>query len=498
MNSVKSFVTRHRVSLRDLSIILIIMMVAAFLAIEFDFYLQEGLTPQQQKLELDEALTLGALLAVSMLVFSMRRYIEQRREAARRLTAEQQVRRLAFQDVLTGLDNRRRLEEAIDVMLLTPPAADMTHALFMLDLNGFKKINDVHGHGAGDQVLISVAQRLVASIPPGNLVARLGGDEFVVLARHLSGSEAAANIARRIIQVIEEPIVLGSIQGAVSAGIGIALVPADAETRSELLRKADVALYRAKAERRGAFRFFEESMDRQVQERDSIEKVLRTAIRDDRLVVEYRPEIDLRTGAVVSYEAIARWTHPVLGDIANERLIAIAEDCGLIHEMSQQLMRRACAEALSWPSGVSLSIPISSGLLRNPSLHVGIAATIRESGLHPSRVELAIAESALVLNLEGAKLALSGLRQMGVKITADKFGTGSSSLFHLRSFGLDKIKIDRSFIESMHSQESSAQIVQALIGLGHGLGLTVTADREQEREDSRKPALASPEVEQAV
>jgi diguanylate cyclase (GGDEF)-like protein len=476
MSAIRGFMMRHRVSLQDLSIIAAVMLVAGFLCFEIDVFTQEGLPPPEQRLELDEVLLLGALLAVSMLVFSIRRHLEQKRETTRRVAAEQHVRTMAFQDGLTGLDNRRRFEEALAVVIATPPAAGSTHAVLMLDLNGFKNINDVHGHGVGDEVLIIVAQRLLGIVAPGDTVARLGGDEFIMLARHLAGSEAAANVARHIIEALEEPIVSGKVTSRISAGIGITLIPDDANTKHEIMRKADVALYRAKAERRGAFRFFEESMDLQVRERASIEAELRVAIAAHQMTPKYHAEVDLRSGATVGFEAELHWSNPTLAAIAPERLLSIAEDCGLIHELSDCLMDQACNAAAAWASALPLSIAIVPSLLRDRQLHVRILSILATSGLNPSRLVLAVAESALVQNLEGAKLALAGLRDIGVKVSLDKFGTGYSSLYHLRNFGLDKIKIDRSFIESMHSTESSAQIVNALVGLGVGLGLAVTAD----------------------
>jgi diguanylate cyclase (GGDEF)-like protein len=348
-------------------------------------------------------------------------------------------------------------------------------ALMVCDLNGFKQVNDVYGHGAGDELLNIVAQRLSTSVRDGDLVARVGGDEFAILSKHLMGAEAATNIAMRVLQALEEPILAGRKSHRVESGIGIALIPNDATTLLEALRKADIALYRAKSERRSALRFFEEEMDRRVQERDQLDRDLRAAIRADTIQPFFQPVVDLKTNHVIGFEAIPRWLDASLGEIPLERFIPVAEENGTIHDLFEHLLKQSCAAAALWPQGVTLALDIFPSQLKNHSLHSRVLSILKASGVGPARLELEIAESSLVKDLEGAQEILGALRKAGVRIVLDNFGTGYSSLYHLRNFKLDKIKIDRSFIETLGSRES-AEIVSALVGLGHGLGLTIVAE----------------------
>jgi diguanylate cyclase (GGDEF)-like protein len=471
-----SFVLRHRVSIQDLGLLLAIILVLTYVAFEVDVFTTEGsVTIAQETIELDEALLLGGILAVGLLIFAARRYFAQKQEMMRRIAAEGQARELAYQDPLTGLANRRQFQEALDRAAASPPKAGACHAVLLLDLNGFKQINDTHGHGTGDEVLIIVAQRLLRAARDGDLVARLGGDEFVVLAQHLLGPEAASSIALRIIHALAEPILAGSNRHEIGAGIGIALLPSDAQNAMEAIRKADVALYRAKAERRSAFRFFEEDMDRFVRERDQMERALRKAIEEDLIQLRFRPSFNLRTGAVVGFEAIPSWTSPEAGDIPPERFLPIAEEAGLIHELARRLLERACQAAREWPAGVTLSIDILSGQLQDRELWRTILAVLSASGLEPDRLEIEVTESMIVHDLEAAKAALGPLREAGVRIALDNFGTGYSNLYHMQEFKLDRVKIDRRFVENVEKGQAD-RMIKALAGLGHGLGLSVSAE----------------------
>lgn len=337
-------------------------------------------------------------------------------------------------------------------------------------------MNDVFGHGTGDEVLIQVAGRISRAVREGDLVARLGGDEFAVLALHIAGAEAATGLARRIIESLQTPIRTGRTEHSVATAIGIALTPQDGIGHEEILRKADIALYRAKGQGRSALRFFEEEMDAHVRERDNIERALRSAISSHDIVPFYQPLMDLRTGRLRGFEALARWSDDRLGAIGPDRFIPIAEDTGLIAELTEALLARACRDARSWPDHVELAFNVSPLLLRDPTFGLKVMSILGETGLAPHRLELEITESALVRDMEAAQSALGTLRATGVKIALDDFGTGYSSLYHLRNFRLDRIKIDRTFIQGMASDPESAAIVKALVGLGAGLGLEVTAE----------------------
>jgi diguanylate cyclase (GGDEF)-like protein len=468
---------RHRLAIRDLSLILVFTLVAIYFAYEVDIFPNEGsLSVHEATIELDEALLIGALVAVALLIFGVRQYRGQKREMARRIAAERHARELAYQDGLTGLPNRRQYDEALKAAAAAPPRAGASHGVFLLDLNGFKKINDVHGHGVGDEALVIVSQRLRSVMRSGDIVARFGGDEFAILAQHLGGAEAATTLALRVIESLDEPILAGGAVHRIGAGIGIALVPLDAKTPEEALRKADVALYRAKAERRSALRFFEPAMDARVRERSSMEAALREALELGRIEATYQPTVNLRTHKIIGFEILPQWTDAEQGVIPLERFIAIAEDAGMIHALAERMLRQACETAKGWPSDIKLSIDLYPSQLKDHLLPTRIFAILQEAGIAPGRLEIEITESALVADMENAQIVLGALRNGGVRIALDNFGTGYSSLYHLRNLKLDKIKIDSSFIHAMGSERASAGIVSALVGFGHGLGLTIAAD----------------------
>ncbi|MCX8997387.1 EAL domain-containing protein [Rhizobiaceae bacterium BDR2-2] len=467
---------RHRVSINDLGILVAVLAVVAYIGFSIDIFVTEGQASlAEQRLELDEVLLLGVTLAVGLLIFAVRRYVEQKKEMRRRQEAERYARELAFQDPLTGLANRRQFEDALKVAAASPPAAGYSHAVLMLDLNGFKKINDNYGHAIGDQTLIVVAQRLVGAIRSQDLAARLGGDEFVVLAPHVLGAEGAGVIATRILQSLTAPIVIGGTEHNVGTGVGIALLPDDAEDPSEALRKADVALYRAKAEHRSALRFFEAEMDARVRERETMERALAAAMEADAIEPRFRPTLDLQTGTVVAFEVLPCWIGKDGEEIAPERFLAIAEESGLIHSLGLRLLEKACMTAGDWPQNVGLAVDLLPGQIRDPKLGEAVLHVLEVSSFDPRRLELEVAENIIVADLEGAKAALAPLRVAGVKVTLDNFGTGYSNLYHMQEFQFDKVKIDRRFTERL-GQEQADRTIKALAGLGHGLGLIVSAE----------------------
>ena len=474
---IRSFIVRHRIAFRDLSLIAAATLVGLYWVYAVDVFENEGpVSYKASTIELDEALLIGGFLAVALLAFAAKQYRMQRREVARRIAAERYARELAYQDGLTGLPNRRKFDEALKVALDAPPRAGGVHSLFLLDLNGFKQINDVHGHSVGDEVLTVVAQRLLSAMRDGDIVARFGGDEFAVLATHLAGAEGATSIALRIIDVLDAPIEASGGLHRVGAGIGITLLPGDAATQEEALRKADVALYRAKSERRSALRFFEAGMDARVLERAAVEQALRKTIDLGAIEPMFLPTVHLKTQQVVGFEMVPQWTDADGQSVPPERFIPIAEEAGLIHALAESVLRKACEAARLWPAGVTLSTDLYPGQLRDDLLAARIVRLLHEIGFPPERLELEITESALVADLEAARMTLGALRAAGVRIVLDNFGTGYSSLYHLRTIRLDKVKIDRGFVQSMLDEKESASIVNALVGLGRGLGLAVAAE----------------------
>lgn len=471
---------RHRVSINDLGILAAFLCVLSYVAYAFDIFVTEGqVSSAEQTIELDEVLLLGVALTVGLLIFAGRRYIEQKKEMLRRQEAERHVRELAFQDPLTGLANRRQFEDALRIAAASPPASGSSHAVLMLDLNGFKKINDSFGHGIGDETLVVVSQRLLGAVRSQDLVARLGGDEFVVLAPHVSSPESAAAIALRIIEALATPIVINAVEHTIGTGIGISLLPNDSDKPAEALRKADVALYRAKAEHRSAMRFFETTMDDRVRERDELERALLAAIQGDLIVPLFRPTINLETGTVVGFEVSPSWVGASIGAIEPDRLMAIAEETGVIHTIGLRLLDKACAAASLWPQTVKLSIDLLPGQIQDRKLGDAIGEVLSRHSFAPERLELEIAESIIVADLEGAKSALAPLRAAGVKVTLDNFGTGYSNLYHMQEFAFDKVKIDRRFTDRL-GEDDADKVIKALAGLGHGLGLIVSADGQSD------------------
>lgn len=473
---IRQFVMKYRVSLQDLGMLAAVILVLVYLAFEIDIFATEArMSVAEKAIDLDEVLLIGGVLALGLLIFAIRRYFDQKREMARRIAAETRTRELAYQDPLTGLANRRQFEEALRTAVASPPAAGRSHAVLLLDLNGFKQVNDTYGHGVGDEVLLIVAERLLLAVREGDLVARLGGDEFIILAQHLLGPEAAASIALRIIHELSEPIGTGRSRHQIGAGIGIALLPSNALTSDEAMRKADVALYRAKAEKRSTFRFFEEEMDQLMRERAHLEQELRQALEQDRIRPRFRPSFDLKTGAVKGFEAVPSWVAQDGEDIPPERFLPIAEEAGLIHIIAARILELSCTTARQWPEGVSLAIDVLPAQLQDRDLGSNILKMLAKAQIAPARFELDVAESLIVKDLEAAKTALEPLRQAGVRIALDNFGTGYSTLYHIREFGFDKVKIDRRFVANMNRKDA-AKVVRALAGLVHGLGLSVSAD----------------------
>lgn len=468
--------SRHRIGLTELGLLLAAMLVLAYLCFSIDVFVNEDLVgPREQTLELDEVLLLSGALLLGLLAFAVRRYREQRRETRRRTEAEREARALAYQDPLTGLPNRRQFEEALRIAAASPPRAGSMHAVFMLDLNDFKQINDIHGHEAGDAVLVMVAQRLLRAVRTGEMVARLGGDEFVILAQHLLGPEAATSIALRVIHSLADPLVTGGVAHTVGAGIGISLLPNNTDSADEAMRRADVALYRAKAERRSAFRFFEEEMDALVRQRQRMEQALKQALSRGEIQPCFLPSHDLRTGRVTGFDMVPHWVTSDGEQYPPERFLPIAEETGLVHALAAQLLERACATARQWPADVTLAIDVLPGQLRDRQLAEGILKTVRGAGLAPGRLQVDIPENMVVQDMPAARSLIGPLQEAGVRIALDHFGTGYSNLYHIREFRFDKVKIDRRLVEHM-DEVANARLVRALVGLGQGLGSVVSAD----------------------
>ncbi len=402
------------------------------------------------------------------------------RGTATDVTEEVEARRriefLSQHDALTGLPNRVRLQEFLDGKLKALPTLDQPLVMLSIDLDRFKPVNDLLGHAAGDRVLNDVSSRLSDCVRHGDLVARVGGDEFVLILSDTQTQDEVEALCRRLIESIERPVLIDDQEIFVSASIGIAMAPTDAREAAELLRYADIALYEAKASGRGTWRFYAGDMNAKIIERRRLESDLRYAIKHDELRLHFQPRFRISDGAMVGAEALVRWQHPQRGLIPPDTFIPIAEESGLIIPLSDWVMAQACSEAVRWPKHLFISINLSPAEFKRGNLPARIQFALTATGIEPSRVELEITEGVMIEDAVGALDVMQTLKQLGVRIAMDDFGTGYSSLSYLRTFPFDGLKIDRSFLTRLTESEGDRSIVQAIVGLGRALSLTVTAE----------------------
>ncbi|WP_314962085.1 EAL domain-containing protein [Bradyrhizobium cosmicum] len=391
------------------------------------------------------------------------------------LEAQAKISHMARHDALTSLPNRVLFHEQLEQGLRRAKSSDQL-AVLCLDLDHFKDINDSLGHPIGDALLKEVGRRLTATVGENDTVARLGGDEFAVVQIGRSEEAAARVLAGRLVEVISAPYEIDDHQIVIGVSIGISLSPQDGSNPDELLKNADLALYRAKADGRGTYRFFETGMDARAQARRLLEMDLRAALQRSEFEAFYQPIRDVASDRVVAFEALLRWNHPQRGLIAPIDFIPLAEETGLIVQLGEFVLRSACADAVTWPDDVDVAVNLSPIQFKGPNLIASVTEALATSGLAACRLELEITESVLLQNSEATLTTLHELRAMGVRISLDDFGTGYSSLSYLRSFPFDKIKIDRSFVSELATREDSMAIIRAVTGLGRSLGIVTTAE----------------------
>ncbi len=413
---------------------------------------------------------------MTLLARSLRRSMAKLRHAVAELRAsEEQAHHLAYHDVLTGLPNRALFESKLDRVLLMAGGEDLL-AVLMLDLDRFKHVNDTLGHQAGDCVVREFGQRLSALLRSSDAVARLGGDEFAVVLTGIPGNDDIDTICLRILESVRQPFDVAGRQAFVGVSIGVALAPEAGTERMDLMRKADIALYQAKAEGRDSYRIFTAAMDETVKVRSTVEEELRVALANGRdLQLFYQPQVDVSGHAVVGLEALVRWHHPTRGVIAPDQFIPIAEETGLIRPLGEWVLRQACLASKRWPN-LSIAVNLSPVQFRAEDLAERLISIVHEIGADPRRIEFEITESLLLEDSEFSREHLRKLRREGFKIALDDFGTGYSSLSYLRRFEVDKIKIDRSFVQHIGHQDEAVAIVTAIITLCRAIGLTVTAE----------------------
>jgi diguanylate cyclase (GGDEF)-like protein/PAS domain S-box-containing protein len=411
------------------------------------------------------------------------------RDIRERRSIEERLARQSFYDTLTGLPNRSLFMDRLAHALGWATPDDATPlAVLLLDLDRFKVINESLGHAVGDQLLAAVGRRLGDALRPADTLARLGGDEFAVLVEGLAGEAAAEALARRMVETLAAPFVVEGRDTHVAASVGVAIAQAGAQGASDLLREAEIALYRAKADPSDRVAMFQPRMSDSSRDRHELELDLRWAIERGELRVHYQPLVDLRSGRTLGHEALVRWQHPTRGLLAPLSFIPLAEESGLILAIDDVVLAEACRQTRTWQRGdnrladLMVSVNLSARQFARPDLATGIAAVLAETGLPPATLELEITESLAMSNAEAAGATLRALHELGVRVALDDFGTGYSSLAYVSQLPLDVIKIDRSFVAGLHESPANLAIVRAVVGLASGLGMAVTAEGI-ERED---------------
>lgn len=395
---------------------------------------------------------------------------------ARRTT--RQIAYLAAHDTLTGLPNRATFSAHLEAHAQT----EQPFGLFTVDLDRFKEVNDTLGHSIGDELLRATATRLREATGRHDIVARLGGDEFAIISASAADAETASGLAERIIDRLSEPFEFDGHTVVVGSSVGICLSSECTEESDEMLKMSDLALYCAKDEGRGTFRFFEPGMDSRLTERRQLETDLRTAIAEGQFELHYQPLLDMKKGAINCFEALVRWRHPARGLVPPADFIGLAEENGLIVPIGEWVMRQACKDAADWPDDVSVAVNVSPAQLKRGDLIAMTMNALSAAGLAPHRLELEITEAVLISDESDVRSTLDSLTTLGVRIAMDDFGTGYSSLSYLRTFPFNKIKIDRSFIAELVGTSDALSIVQATIQLSQKLGMTITAEGVESEE----------------
>ena len=409
--------------------------------------------------------------------------ILQVQDISARRHAETQLHHIAFHDGLTGLPNRGRFHTLLSQALVSANNDASHHiALMFLDFDRFKLINDSMGHSVGDEFLIQVSRRIQDHFRPGDVVARLGGDEFAVLVHNVANETAATILAERLQQVLKQPLLIGGVSVTTSASIGITFSRLGYHTPEEMLRDADIAMYRAKAAGKARYEVFDANLHTELADRLRLEADLRQALAEGTLAVHYQPLFNLGSGRLRGFEALTRWSHPTRGDISPVTFIPIAEETGMIIELTDMVLSRACRQLRQWQSRdmslreLKMQVNISSNDLAHSALAARVERALRTTGIEPHHLTLELTENILMQRVEGVMPTLEALRRIGVGLAIDDFGTGYSSLSYLSSLPIDSLKIDRSFVHGMREGSNNTEIVRAIVSLGASLGKAVVAE----------------------
>lgn len=409
-------------------------------------------------------------------------WISSQRDVTELKAMEERLRHQALRDPLTDLPNRNLFAQRLKRALSRAAGRGESAALLFIDLDDFKDVNDSLGHEAGDRLLLEASERLTALLAPTATVARFGGDEFAILLEHLPDETEATRVAGRIIGALGEPFVLAGREASVSASIGIVALPASSGGPEDLLRDADVAMYRAKEEGKGRYRVFEESMRARILQRLRLEGELARALQQEEFALHFQPKVALPDGKIVGFEALVRWHHPERGQLPPSAFVPLAEETGLIVPIGLWVLEEACRQAKEWQESfpgdppLVMCVNLSARQLRDPELVSGVARVLEKTGLDPASLDLEITESMLVGDTGASVGVLDSLKNLGLNLIVDDFGTGYSSLSYLKRLPVDFLKIDRSFVAGIGKDTKDEAIVSSVVGLASSLGMAVIAE----------------------
>lgn len=430
----------------------------------------------------DPALVNAVILNIALIIFVWRRYAELNREIAERREAEERARKLAETDTLTGCLNRRAFADAIADLSKKAAKQGENVACLLIDFDGFKQINDLYGHAAGDAILRTFVTRAASLLPGGSPLARLGGDEFAFAVTYAQNSPVRVEkLAERMVEAIAQDIELGKARVNVTISLGIATYEPSEDDGSlpdceKLLHRADIAMYNSKRQGKNRYCWFEQAMENEMRFRQELERGIREGIPNGEFEPFYEQQVNLETGDLVGFEMLARWNSPTLGLVRPDIFIPIAEEMGRIGELSEFLIDRAMADAMRWDPSLSLSVNISPLQLRDPWFAQKVLKLLTKHNFPPQRLDVEITENALHDNINAARSTIESLRNQGVRISLDDFGTGYASLAQLRNLPFDRLKIDRSFVAELGDEQSDEKFVKAIVLLSEGLDLPVTAE----------------------
>lgn len=422
-----------------------------------------------EALKLDTVIPVVMVAGLVAMVILVLRERDVRREIRQRELAEHTAERLERYDEITGLPNRRLLFEELHRRIVGARMHGSRFALFFLDIDRFKSVNDTYGQGSGDELLRAIGERLVLTLRPQDFVARLGGDEYAVIINSSTEKNIERHVAQRILFSLARPFTIDDGRLDMTASIGIAYFPDDAENAELLIRSADTAMYRAKASGRNTFATFDKSME-------EIGGQLRDSLAKGHFRPYYQPVIDLKSRTVVGLEALARWDHPTKGVLGPGTFVSAAEDAGLIDELFELILGHLVNDAMRWDPAMRIAINISPYQFRDDKLSKRILTSLSNTTFPPDRLDVELTESALIIDVDTTRQVITDLKEKGVRISLDDFGTGYSSLRYLRELPFDKIKIDRSFVQRMDTDPGSRKIIESIISLSHALGYVTVAE----------------------